>query len=145
VTLVQSVGTQRTLGRRHDLYDVHCERTRWWIITDPTNLYPTERLPRSRTSADLPYWPGVFTAERNRRALNDAEAEEHVSSSWCRFSPAIDDMNDAEASEDYKAVGVKYRDALIALGKEHAAAEWVGDVTNRPQARRLERLGQHLR
>ena len=39
VTLVQSVGSQRILGRRHDLYDVHCEKTRWWVITDPTNLY----------------------------------------------------------------------------------------------------------
>jgi hypothetical protein len=32
-------------------------------------------------------------------------------------------MNDAEESEDYQAVGVKCRDALITLGKKHAAAE----------------------
>jgi hypothetical protein len=43
-------------------------------------------------------------------------------------------MNDTEESEDYQAVGVKCRDALIALGKEHAAAEWVGDVNNPPKA-----------
>jgi hypothetical protein len=43
-------------------------------------------------------------------------------------------MNDAEESEDYQAVGVKCRDALIALSKEHAAAEWVGDVNNPPKA-----------
>jgi hypothetical protein len=37
VTLVQSVGSQRIPGRRHDLYDVHCEKTRGWVITDPTS------------------------------------------------------------------------------------------------------------
>jgi hypothetical protein len=45
VTLVQSVGSQRILGRRHDLYDVHCETTRWWVITDPTNLYQQSDFP----------------------------------------------------------------------------------------------------
>jgi hypothetical protein len=24
---------------RHDIWDVHCEHTRWWVITNPTNLY----------------------------------------------------------------------------------------------------------
>jgi hypothetical protein len=43
-------------------------------------------------------------------------------------------MNDAEESGDYQAVGVKCRDALIALGKEHATAEWVGEVDNPPRA-----------
>ena len=76
----------------------------------------------------------MFIAERNRRTLDDPEAEEHVSSSWRRFSQAIGDMNDAEESEDYQAVGVKCRDALIALGKEDAAAEWVGDINNPPKA-----------
>jgi hypothetical protein len=45
VTLVQSVGSQRIPGRRHDLYDVHCEKTRGWVITDPTNLYQQSDFP----------------------------------------------------------------------------------------------------
>ena len=27
--LVQKVGSQRILGRAHDIYDVHCRSTRW--------------------------------------------------------------------------------------------------------------------
>jgi hypothetical protein len=51
VTLVQSVGSQRILGRRHDLYDVYCEKTRWWVITDPTNLYQqSDFVPRGNRS-----------------------------------------------------------------------------------------------
>jgi hypothetical protein len=24
---------------RHDIWDVHCEDSRWWVVTNPTNLY----------------------------------------------------------------------------------------------------------
>src|SRR3954453_3611317 len=24
---------------RHDIWDVHCPESRWWVVTDPTNLY----------------------------------------------------------------------------------------------------------
>ena len=27
------------LGHRHDVWDVHTNRDRWWVITNPTNLY----------------------------------------------------------------------------------------------------------
>ena len=24
---------------RHDIWDVHCASARWWVVTNPTNLY----------------------------------------------------------------------------------------------------------
>lgn len=24
---------------RHDIWDVHCADSRWWVVTNPTNLY----------------------------------------------------------------------------------------------------------
>src|ERR1700683_3389044 len=27
---------------RHDIWDVHCADSRWWVITEPTNLYSQE-------------------------------------------------------------------------------------------------------
>ncbi len=24
---------------RHDIWDVHCAESRWWVVTNPTNLY----------------------------------------------------------------------------------------------------------
>jgi hypothetical protein len=71
VTLVQSVGSQRILGRRHDLYDVHCETTRWWVITDPTNLYQQSDFPEVDQALIFHLGLGMFIAERNRRTLDD--------------------------------------------------------------------------
>jgi hypothetical protein len=104
------------------------------VITDPTNLYQQSDFPQVEQALIFHIGLGVFMAERSRNDLTDPETEEHVSASWRRFRQAIDGMDDAEESADFQAVGVKCRDALIALGKEHAEAEWVGNVENPPKA-----------
>jgi hypothetical protein len=132
--LVQKVGSRRILGRRRDLYDVHCVRSRWWVITDPTNLYSQDDFPQIEQALIFHIGLGAFLAERSRSALEDVQAEEQVVSSWRRFQQALDAMNDAEESEDFQAVGVKCRDALIALARDHADADWLGEVKEPPKA-----------
>ena len=44
-TFVQKVGSRRILGRVQGLYDVHSEKTRWWVISNPMNLYEQEDFP----------------------------------------------------------------------------------------------------
>jgi len=132
--LVQKVRSRRVLGRRRDLYDVHCAQSRWWVITDPTNLYSQDDFPQIEQAPTFHIGLGAVLAERSRSALEDAETEAQVASSWRRFQQALDTMNDAEESEDFQAVGVKCRDALIALAKDHAVAGWLGAVTEPPKA-----------
>jgi len=132
--LVQKVGSRRVLGHRRDLFDVHCAQSRWWVITDPTNLYSQDDFPQIEQALTFHIGLGAVLAERSRSALEDAEIEAQVASSWRRFQQAVDTMNDAEESEDFQAVGVKCRDALIALAKDHAVAGWLGEVTQPPKA-----------
>ena len=131
--LVQKVGSRRILGRMHDIYDVHAKSTRWWVITDPTNLYLQTDFPEAEQALIFHLGLGVFMAERSRARMEE-EYEEHVSAAWRRFRQALDAMNDASESEDFQAVGIKCRDALIALGKIHKGAPWVGDVPEPPKA-----------
>ena len=130
--LVQKVGSQRVLGRMHDIYDVHCRSTRWWVITEPTNLYLQTDFPKAEQALIYHLGLGVFMAERSRAIMDDAH-EEHVSSSWRRFRQALDAMNEASESEDFQSVGIKCRDALIALAKTHSDADWIGDVAEPPK------------
>jgi hypothetical protein len=44
VTLVQKVASERVLSTPYDVYDVHCEESRWWVVTNPTNLYSQEHF-----------------------------------------------------------------------------------------------------
>jgi len=36
---VEKVACERVLSRDHDVFDVHTNKGRWWVITNPTNLY----------------------------------------------------------------------------------------------------------
>lgn len=130
--LVQKVGSRRVMGRVHDMYDVHCERSRWWVITDPTNLYLQDDFPEVEQALIFHLGLGIFLAECSRAELPEAE-EERVSGAWRRFKQALSDLDDAGESEDYQAVGIKCRDALLAVVRDHMAAEWVGKVEEPPK------------
>lgn len=131
--LVQKVGSRRVLGRARDIYDVHCEESRWWVITDPTNLYSQDDFPEMEQALIFHIGLQVFMAERERTDMEEEQLE-HVNTSWRRFQQAVDAMNAAGEAEDYQAVGIKCRDSLIALVKTHADAEWIGDLEERPKA-----------
>src|SRR4051812_32312315 len=41
----EKVAVERVYGIAHDVWDVHASDGRWWVITNPTNLYSAERFP----------------------------------------------------------------------------------------------------
>jgi len=131
--VVQKVGSHRILGRVREIYDVHCKSTRWWVITDPTNLYLQTDFPQAKQALIFHIGLGIFIYERSRAEIDD-DHEEHVSAAWRRFRDALDAMNSAAESEDFQAVGIKCRDALIALVRTHRDASWVGEVSDPPKA-----------
>jgi hypothetical protein len=133
VTVIQQVGSQRILGRVHDLYDVHCAKTRWWVITNPTNLYQQSDFPQVDQALIFHIGLGALLAERSRGEMADPADQEQVTSSWRRFRQAIESMNDTHESEDFQAVGVKCRDSHISLARDHAGDDWVGKMQDPPK------------
>lgn len=139
-TLVQRVHSKRILGRTHEVFDVHCQKTRWWVITDPTNLYLQTDFPESEQALIFHIGLGAVMAERDRGQLEDHE-EAEVSGPWRRFRDALRLMDDASESEDYQAVGIKCRDALIALGMSFQEADWLPELTDPPQSANFKAWG----
>src|SRR5436309_2334336 len=45
VDLLQKVYSERTHSVTHDIWDVHTDKGRWWVITQPTNLYSQAQFP----------------------------------------------------------------------------------------------------
>ena len=131
--LVQKIGSQRIMGHVHDIYDVHTASTRWWVITDPTNLYRQTDFPKAEQALIFHLGLGIYIAERSRSEIADNQ-EEHISPAWRRFRQALGAMNAASESEDFQAVGLKCRDALISFGKQYKDADWVASVSEPPKA-----------
>ena len=45
VEFIQKVYSENVLGHCHDVWDVHTDQDRWWVITNPSNLYSQEQFP----------------------------------------------------------------------------------------------------
>src|SRR4051794_6239322 len=41
---VERVKTEYVLGDKHEVWDVITNKNRWWVITNPTNLYSQEHF-----------------------------------------------------------------------------------------------------
>lgn len=139
-TLVQKVGTRRILGRVYELYDVHCERSRWWVISDPTNLYLQDDFPEVEQAFIFHLGLGLYMAQRSRMEL-DEDDEDRISGAWRRYQQAVDAMDTASEAEDFQAIGIRCRDALLAFVHDYADAEWVGEVDSPPQRSNFKAWG----
>src|SRR5688572_1442627 len=45
VTHVEKVKTEHVLGDAYEIWDVSTDKDRWWVITNPTNLYSLKTFP----------------------------------------------------------------------------------------------------
>ena len=45
VIFIQKVYSEAVLNTRHDVWDIHTNKDRWWVITGGTNLYSQEQFP----------------------------------------------------------------------------------------------------
>src|ERR1700736_421328 len=45
VEFALKVYAENVLDHRHDVWDVHTNVDRWWVITNPTNLYSQAQFP----------------------------------------------------------------------------------------------------
>jgi hypothetical protein len=64
----ERVTTETIFGRRHEVWDVHTDKTRWWVITQPTNLYSQALFPSMdyTLSFHIGLMARVEAAERGR-------------------------------------------------------------------------------
>jgi len=124
VVHLEKVATERVFGQKHDVWDVHTDVGRWWVITAPTNLYSQAHFP----SLDyvLSFHVGLMArvAARDHKKSDAASAErERLLTPWRRWEQAAEVLDVAEEAEDFQAVGMRCRECLIEL------AQGAADVT----------------
>jgi len=132
VEVVQKVGRRRVGGARYDLYDVWMSSgLRWWVITNYTNLYSQDDF--KSLDQVFTYHLGLMRVTREQLETEPDELQaEYVNRPWRLFMSAVDAMGEAEEAEDYQAVGMRCREALVTLAREHQDAEWVRVPDERP-------------
>lgn len=115
VSLAQKVYREQLNGEIHDIWDVHTNKGRWWVITNPLmNLYSQEQFPNMDLA--LTFHIGLCVRiPRSERANAEDFPAGPVIAAWRKLDQAKQALSEAEEVADFQAVGMRCREALIAL------------------------------
>lgn len=133
VRRAEKVASERIAGRQYDVWDVQTDATRWWVITNPTNLYSQEEHP----SMDylLSFHVGLMFRVMARQQPSASEDEQdRLATPFRRWQQAADALERADEAEEFQAVGMRCRECLIALVRDLARDEMVPNGESPPQA-----------
>jgi hypothetical protein len=132
VQLAQKVYSEQVHAVTHDIWDVHTDRGRWWVITHPTNLYSQEQFPNMDLA--LTFHVGVcLRIPRSEEHSLTALPIEPLLACWRTLEEANEALRHAEEVEDFQAVAMRCRESLITLGHVAQALIHLPDAQARPK------------
>lgn len=130
---LERVGVEHIAGHRHEIWDAHVDGERWWVVTNPTNLYPQSDF-KSRDVV-LTFHLGLALRVLTReRVPVVSEAQEIFAPVWRRWEQAAEALANAEEAEHFQAVGNHLRECLISFAHEIAEAGVTPDGTAHPKS-----------
>lgn len=114
VEFVQKVFSEIVVNNRHDVWDVHTNKDRWWVVTNPTNLYSQEQFPNMDLA--LTFHVGLCIRVPRSEKPNLAHIPIEPFAECFRYlQEASDAVSHAEEVADNQAIGVRCREALLAF------------------------------
>lgn len=112
VELAQKVYSEQVHSVTHDIWDVHTDRARWWVITNPTNLYAQEQFPNMDLALTFHVGLCLRIPKSERQLLSDLAVEPLVAC-WRGLDQIREALEKAEETEDFQAIGVRCREVLL--------------------------------
>jgi len=114
VPFLQKVYSELVLGQRHDVWDVHTNEGRWWVITNSTNLYSQDQFPNMDLALTFHVGICLRVPRGDRTKLSSLPVEPFAECARC-VQEASDAVQHAEEVADFQATGVRCREALLAF------------------------------
>jgi hypothetical protein len=114
ITFMQKVYSESVLQHRHDVWDIHTDKDRWWVITKPTNLYSQDQFPNMDLVVTFHIGLCLRVPRTQRQQVNDRRVLP-FGDVFAKLEEATDAVSQAHNVADYQAVGVRCREALLAF------------------------------
>src|ERR1035441_3545199 len=143
VEFVQKVYSENVLHVRHDVWDVHTNADRWWIITEPMNLYSQEQFPNMDLALTFHVGLCLRIPRSERQKLSEIPAEPFTA---CMrgLQEASEALAQAQEVADYQSIGVRCREALLAfVNIAQAVMPWTG-TEEPPKKADLKAWANHI-
>ena len=133
VEFLQKVYVENVLSHQHAVWDVHTNIDRWWVITNPTNLYSQEQFPNMDLAVTFHVGLCLRIPRGERTKIIELEAEPFLAC-FRHVGEASEALSTAQEVTDFQAVGVRCREALLAFtSAAQTAMPWIGTVETKPK------------
>lgn len=128
----EKVAQERVMGRQHDVWDVHTDKSRWWVITGPTNLYSQQLMPS--LDYTLSFHIGLMARMAARHQPPVPEADRNLLLVTSRKLKQLEDaLEEADEAEEFQAVGMRCRETLLSFIQELSDVVEIDIEINRPK------------
>jgi hypothetical protein len=133
VVHLEKVGSEPLMGRKMGLWDVTTDMSKWWVITNPTNLYAQSHFPS--LDYTISFHVGVTTRmfARDRSAYAGNNRVSRILPAVKKLEAAGHTLDDADEVEEYQSVGMKLRECLLALVHSFAKPEYLATGAEAPK------------
>ena len=134
---------------RHDVWDVQCTDGRWWVVTNPTNLYDQADFKSRDVVLTFHVGLALRVAVLNERRVPVAPQQASLlPGSWRRWQQAFTTYESGDEAETFQAVGVRLRECLVSFISEATDEAMVPSGKTAPKAADFkswtELLADHL-
>ncbi len=110
---VEKLTSEYVLGDEYSVWDAHTNEGRWWVITNPKNLYSQEQI--KSMDVALSFHIGLWTRIQGRQGHDLMNSDRRVRALLRRLDVAHESLDRAKEVEDYQAVGMRLRELLLTL------------------------------
>jgi hypothetical protein len=129
---LEKVTSERVFGRQIDIWDVHTNKERWWVITAPTNLYSQKQFPSMDVA--LSFHIGLTERVMEREGYASREHAERFPIALRKWKQAAEAFIEADEAEEFQSIGMRCRESLISFAKESVDIVKLDDKTILPNA-----------
>ncbi len=120
----ERIKTERVFDRSYDCWDVHTDKERYWVITNPTNLYSQQLFPS--LDYTISFHVGVMArVAAGQQGAPDEGQRLRLMAVWRRWEDAAIALDVAEEAEEFQAIGMRCRECLIQLVRLLGRAEMI--------------------
>ena len=139
----EKIKTERVIGTDYSVWDVHTNISRWWVITNPTNLYSQTLMPS--LDYTLSFHIGLMARVRAQREIAGGdELHEFLSTTQRKIYHAQLAFDEADEIEDFQAIGLQCREAMTSFTKEVIAAGLFSDIDSPPKKSDFVAWSDHI-
>jgi hypothetical protein len=143
VVMLQKVYSENVLSATHDVWDVHTDKDRWWVITNPTNLYSQDQFPNMDLALTFHIGLCLRIPRTEQQRLTDLPIEPFAEG-YRLLTEAHDALGRAQEVGDYQAIGVRCRETLLAMVRAAQAVLPWPPGSEAPKKADLKAWADHL-